>query len=51
MNKIGILGIIILTAGILMLISFDADHIDLFAGLLTGAGVGLAFTGSIRKRK
>lgn len=51
MYKIRILGINLLTAGVLLLISFDADNIDLFAGLLTGAGAGLALTGSIRRRK
>ena len=49
--KVRILGIILLLVGFFMLSAFDHDAVDIFAGIITGVGLGFTITGRFKKRK
>ena len=51
MNKIRILGTIILLIGVFISSFFNNDGIDFVAGLLVGLGVGIIVTGQISFKK
>ncbi len=51
MNKIRIIGLIMLIIGIILQFSFESDGTDFFTGLLAGGGIGLLITGQIRSEK
>lgn len=51
MNKIRIIGLIMLIIGIILQFSFENDGIDFLTGLLVGSGIVLLITGQIRSTK
>ena len=51
MNRIRIIGLIILIIGIILQFSFENDGTDFLTGLLIGGGIGLLMTGQIKSKK
>lgn len=51
MNKIRIIGLLILIIGIILHFTFENDGTDFITGLLIGAGIGLTITGQIKLTK
>ena len=51
MNKVRIIGIVILVAGVLLISYFENDGIDFVSGILVGLGIGLVLTGYFFKNK
>lgn len=49
--KVRILGIILLLVGLFTISIFDHDAVDIFAGTLTGVGLGFTIMGRFKKRK
>ncbi|MGJ8593555.1 MAG: hypothetical protein ACSHXF_13470 [Aquaticitalea sp.] len=49
MNRIRLIGLGILIAGMAMLFFLDSDASDFLSALLLGLGVGLVITGKVRK--
>ena len=49
MNKIRIIGLVILVIGIIIQFALENDATDFISGLLIGAGIGLLLTGKIGK--
>ncbi|MFD0837574.1 hypothetical protein ACFQ0I_17485 [Mariniflexile aquimaris] len=49
MNKIRIIGLVILVIGIIIQFTLENDATDFISGLLIGAGIGLLLTGKIGK--
>lgn len=50
MNKVRIIGIVLLLAGLSINYFFKNDGIDFGSGLLIGLGIGLIFTGRFLKK-
>jgi len=50
MNRIRIIGLIILLIGIIIQFSFDNDGTDFITGFLVGGGIGLLITGKTRNK-
>ena len=48
MNKVRILGVILLISGILLFIFYDNDGIDFIFGFLSALGLILTITGKVR---
>ena len=51
MNKIGIIGLVILIIGIIIQFALENDAIDFISGLLIGVGISLLITGKVGKPK
>ena len=52
MNRIRIIGLILLVIGIILHFSFENDGADFLTGFLVGGGIALLLTGAIKlKRK
>ncbi|MGB1284796.1 MAG: hypothetical protein ACPG44_10105 [Polaribacter sp.] len=51
MNKIRIIGLVILLIGIVIKFVVENDAIDFISGILIGAGIGLLMTGKVGKTK
>ena len=51
MNRIRIIGLIMLIIGIVLQFSFENDGTDFLTGLLAGGGIGLLITGQIKSKK
>ena len=51
MNRIRIIGLIMLIIGIVLQFSFENDGTDFLTGLLVGGGIGLLITGQIKSKK
>ena len=51
MNKIKIIGLILLIVGVVIHFSSENDGTDFFTGLMIGVGIGLFFTGRIGNEK
>jgi hypothetical protein len=51
MNKIRIIGLVILLIGIVIKFAVKNDAIDFISGILFGAGIGLNMTGKVGKIK
>jgi hypothetical protein len=49
MNKIRIIGIVLLVVGIITPFNLENDATDFISGLLIGAGIGLVLTGKSEK--
>jgi len=49
MNKVRIIGLVILILGIIIQFTIENDAIDLISGILIGIGIGLLLTGRIGK--
>jgi hypothetical protein len=49
MNKIRIIGVVILVIGIIIQFTLDNDATDFVSGLLIGGGFGLLITGRVGK--
>lgn len=47
MNKIRIIGLVILIVGIIIQFALEDDALDFISGLLIGGGVGLLITGKV----
>ena len=47
MNRIRIIGLIMLIIGIILRFSFENDGTDFLTGFLVGGGIGLLLTGRI----
>ena len=51
MNRIRIIGLIMLIVGIVLQFSFENDGTDFLTGLLVGGGIALLITGQIKSKK
>ena len=51
MNRIRIIGLIMLIIGIILQFSFENDIADFLTGLLVGGGIALLITGQIKSKK
>ena len=51
MNRIRIIGLILLIIGIILPLAFENDETDFLCGLLVGGGIGLFITGQIKSKK
>ena len=49
MNKIRIIGLVILVIGIIIQFALENDATDFISGLLIGGGIGLIITGKVGK--
>lgn len=49
MNKIRIIGLVILIIGIIIMFSFENEVTDFISALLLGLGFGLLIIGKVRK--
>ena len=49
MNKIRIIGLVILVIGIIIQFALEYDATDFISGLLIGGGIGLIITGKVGK--
>ncbi len=49
MNKVRIIGLVILILGIIIQFTLENDAIDMISGVLIGFGIGLLITGRIGK--
>jgi hypothetical protein len=49
MNKIRIIGLVILVVGIIIQFALENDATDFISGLLIGGGIGLLITGKVGK--
>jgi hypothetical protein len=50
MNKIRIIGLVLLIVGIIIQFALENDATDFISGLLIGGGIGLVITGKVGKR-
>jgi hypothetical protein len=51
MDRIRIIGLILLIIGVILPFAFENDGTDFFCGLLVGGGIGLFITGQIKSKK
>ena len=51
MNKIRIIGLIMLIGGIILQYAFENDGIDFLTGLFVGGGIILLITGQFKSKK
>ncbi|WP_185967745.1 hypothetical protein [Formosa sediminum] len=51
MNRIRIIGLIMLIIGIILQFSFENDGTDFLTGFLVGGGIALLITGQIKSKK
>ena len=51
MNRIRIIGLIMLIIGIILHFTFENDGTDFLTGLLVGSGIGLLITGQIKAKR
>jgi hypothetical protein len=51
MNKIRIIGLVLLALGFILFFLFEGDLAGIASGLLLGLGIGLLLTGRIRFQK
>ena len=51
MNKIRIIGLLVLSVGIIIQFTLENDVTDFISGILIGGGIGLTLTGIIGKSK
>jgi hypothetical protein len=51
MNRIRIIGLIMLIIGIILQFSFENDGTDFLKGFLVGGGITLLITGQIKSKK
>ncbi len=51
MNKIRIIGLIMLIIGVILPLSFENDGTDMLSGFVLGAGIVLLITGKFKVRK
>lgn len=51
MNKIRILGLILLIIGIILQYSLENDGTDFLTGLFVGGGIGLLLTGRFKSKE
>lgn len=49
MNKIRIIGLVILVIGIVIIFAVENDATDFISGISIGAGIGLLLTGKVGK--
>ncbi|WP_299782979.1 hypothetical protein, partial [uncultured Formosa sp.] len=49
MNKIRIIGLVILVVGIIIQFALENDATDFISGILIGGGIGLLITGKVGK--
>lgn len=48
MNKIRIIGLLLISIGVVVMLFLKGDLADISGGLFTGAGIGLLITGRIK---
>ncbi|WP_165929317.1 hypothetical protein [Flavobacterium hiemivividum] len=51
MNRVRIIGLVLVIIGIILHLSFENDGIDFLTGAFVGGGVTLLFTGQFKLKK